>query len=126
MTHRPRKDTLGIDRYDESFLNIGDETPDFGQSSGAAEKFDAESDNVMRDLGLPHAASDTSPHVTVSIGAASLPASHNATPGQLIAAADAALYEAKRQGRNRVVASRGPQPPGEAANADTNRAHVLD
>ncbi|MFZ5875718.1 MAG: diguanylate cyclase [Nitrospirota bacterium] len=41
--------------------------------------------------------------VTVSIGVASLPGGAAATPTVLIEAADQALYEAKRQGRNRVV-----------------------
>jgi two-component system chemotaxis family response regulator WspR len=40
--------------------------------------------------------------VTVSIGVASYP-TQGATCQQLLAAADAALYEAKRQGKNRVV-----------------------
>ncbi len=41
--------------------------------------------------------------VTVSIGVASVTASRNHTPSQLIALADAALYDAKRRGRNRIV-----------------------
>jgi diguanylate cyclase (GGDEF)-like protein len=40
--------------------------------------------------------------VTVSVGVGSLDA-HVTDGTQLIAAADAALYEAKRAGRNRVV-----------------------
>jgi diguanylate cyclase (GGDEF)-like protein len=43
-------------------------------------------------------------HVTASIGAASMPASAD-TVRDLIAAADAALYEAKRAGKNRVVSA---------------------
>jgi diguanylate cyclase (GGDEF)-like protein len=44
--------------------------------------------------------------VTVSIGIASFPA-HAGTPAELIAAADAALYQAKREGRDRVARARG-------------------
>jgi diguanylate cyclase (GGDEF)-like protein len=42
--------------------------------------------------------------VTASVGAASMPASAETAP-DLIAAADAALYDAKRSGKNRVVAA---------------------
>ncbi|MBL9023998.1 MAG: GGDEF domain-containing protein [Myxococcales bacterium] len=41
--------------------------------------------------------------VTISVGVASYPTSPVETPFQLIAAADEALYEAKRCGRNRVL-----------------------
>jgi diguanylate cyclase (GGDEF)-like protein len=44
--------------------------------------------------------------VTVSIGVAEFPG-HGETAVALIAAADAALYEAKRAGRNRVVQASG-------------------
>ena len=45
--------------------------------------------------------------VTASIGAASMPGSADGAEA-LIAAADAALYEAKRAGKNRVVAPGAP------------------
>ncbi|MBI4867652.1 MAG: diguanylate cyclase [Candidatus Wallbacteria bacterium] len=44
-------------------------------------------------------------HVTISIGVASLSSGHPATKDELIKQADAALYEAKRSGRNKVVCS---------------------
>jgi len=52
--------------------------------------------------------------VTVSIGIAEYP-SHGDTPEELIASADAAMYKAKSQGRDRVIAASGgiPQPEPE-------------
>ncbi len=43
--------------------------------------------------------------VTVSIGVATVPSSHANSPEELIALADAALYRAKAEGRNRVCAA---------------------
>jgi diguanylate cyclase (GGDEF)-like protein len=41
--------------------------------------------------------------LTLSIGVAALPGSTASTPSEFIARADAALYQAKRNGRNQVV-----------------------
>ena len=56
-------------------------------------------------LGCRHG--DTAlPQVTVSVGVAAVPL-HADTPEALVGAADAALYEAKQSGRNRVCVARG-------------------
>jgi diguanylate cyclase (GGDEF)-like protein len=53
-------------------------------------------------LELPHLDNEVSRIVTISCGAASLPTGEPMTQGDLVAAADAALYHAKQTGRNRV------------------------
>jgi diguanylate cyclase (GGDEF)-like protein len=53
------------------------------------------------DLALPHGASQTAAHVTISVGVASQVGRAWPSPADLLAAADEALYEAKHQGRRR-------------------------
>ena len=54
-------------------------------------------------LGIVHGGSPVAPHVTVSIGGASLVPSALATPAALVEAAERCLDAARRGGRNRVV-----------------------
>jgi len=52
---------------------------------------------------IPHAESSAERVVTISIGVADLSSAETSTPAALLAAADAAMYRAKQQGRNRVA-----------------------
>jgi len=58
----------------------------------------------VREAGIAHPASDVAPVVTVSAGVAvALPGTEGMGPEPLIEQADAQLYRAKQQGRDRVV-----------------------
>ncbi|HCX87931.1 MAG TPA: hypothetical protein DG761_07885 [Gammaproteobacteria bacterium] len=71
-----------------------------GVAQALAERLrEAIEDECLEHAGTP----DGPPRVTVSIGVASVAASKETTPGDLVRAADACLYRAKAAGRNCVV-----------------------
>ena len=59
----------------------------------------------VRALHIPHASSSVGPHVTVSLGMASVMPTEGMDSSALIRAADALLYRAKHTGRDRYCAS---------------------
>ncbi len=63
-------------------------------------------------LAIAHAPAAARPHVTLSIGVASFDKARRNTAAALIEAADAALYAAKRAGRDRVMVDGEPAPAG--------------
>ncbi|MCS0588450.1 diguanylate cyclase domain-containing protein [Massilia norwichensis] len=58
-------------------------------------------------LDIPHAASPTNQRLTVSIGIAAMVPGEHSQPGDLVQVADALLYQAKADGRNRYRTSTG-------------------
>lgn len=85
-----------------------------GASSDAALRT-AERLRLLVELeGIPHTSSEASSVVTVSQGVVTVLPDDTLQPSAIITRADKALYEAKRQGRNRVVAEESPAR--EAAN----------
>lgn len=57
----------------------------------------------IKQLKIPHHLSQVNQYVTLSIGISSIIPHHHSAPEMLVAAADRALYEAKAQGRDRVI-----------------------
>jgi diguanylate cyclase (GGDEF)-like protein len=57
-------------------------------------------------LAIPHTGSHASSHVTLSLGVALYTPVPGSRPGVLVRVADEALYQAKDEGRNRVVLAR--------------------
>ena len=69
---------------------------------------------AVRALAIDHEASDTAAHVTISVGVATAHPVDTQTIDELLQRADAALYRAKAQGRDRVVADEDTAPPAAA------------
>lgn len=89
-------DTVG--RYGgEEFLVILPETPAQGAVMLAEEMR-----SRVEELRIEHTASQTNHHVTISLGLSSTIPTQETPAAKVIAAADRALYQAKRAGRNRV------------------------
>lgn len=57
----------------------------------------------IRSLGLAHHHSKVASHVTISLGGVSMTPSRDILPGTLIQSADERLYQAKKEGRDRLV-----------------------
>jgi len=57
----------------------------------------------IESIGIVHPSSEVSQYVTVSVGIATMIPEKNMIPVSLLEQADAALYQAKRKGRNRVI-----------------------
>jgi len=70
-------------------------------ATGVAGRLKAE----LGQMAIPHLASPTAPHLTVSMGIACMTPSEHSLPADLIQVADALLYEAKAEGRNQYRAS---------------------
>lgn len=82
----------------EEFVVLLPNTP-----SGGAQQVALNLQSRIQSLRLPHAQSKVKPYVTMSLGVASVIPRANLSPEDLISAADQALYQAKHQGRDRVV-----------------------
>jgi diguanylate cyclase (GGDEF)-like protein len=59
--------------------------------------------SAVESLGIAHKTSTVAEHVTISLGCASVIPGRESEPSLLINAADAALYQSKRSGRNRMT-----------------------
>ncbi len=58
---------------------------------------------AVETLEIPHTGSETADHVTVSLGVVTVHTTELSEPEQVVLMADAAMYQAKQQGRNQVV-----------------------
>lgn len=90
-----------VGRYGgEEFLAILPETDEIGAMIVANEILAG-----VASLCIPHPASPLGAKVTISIGVATAVAQRDVQQGNLLQDADKALYQAKQEGRNRIVAA---------------------
>ena len=82
--------------------DVGDVIMGCVLQAGAGMNVARQAIQTVLDLHIPHDASVTSSEVTVSIGVAAAPVTTGMSESTLIKAADAALYRAKADGRNRI------------------------
>ncbi len=96
----------------EEFVMVlaGTELADAGK---IAEAFRAD----VEAMGVSHAHADAGGVVTISAGVAALLPAHGLSRGGLLEAADKALYQAKRSGRNRIIVSESATPRQDHAQA---------
>ncbi len=76
-----------------------------GADARAAASVAARIQGLLRDLEIQHPDSPISPLITASLGCATVWPAEKGTPDGLIQSADRALYQAKREGRDRISVS---------------------
>ena len=84
----------------EEFVVLLPNTPSEG-----AQQIALEIQNSLMEEEIPHEKSEVSPYLTCSIGVATTVPSNESSADSLVDEADKAMYEAKKQGRNRIVVS---------------------
>lgn len=109
QSSRKRPSDLAARYGGEEFALVLPET----DSDGALHIATATQGAVAR-LSIPHRQCSTGPHVSISAGIAAIHQSEAMTAQRMIEAADKALYEAKKAGRNRVVLQDALAPTGAA------------
>lgn len=99
MANHVKRPTDLVARYGgEEFVVVLPNTPVSG-----AQQVAITLKSQLEELQLPHAQSLVKPYVTMSLGVAGVIPCLNLSLEDLIACADQALYEAKHQGRNKIV-----------------------
>jgi diguanylate cyclase (GGDEF)-like protein len=93
-------------------------------SAPNAERFAESVRLAIAGLQLPHPASPVAPVLTVSVGVATANQEGWCTREGLVAAADRALYAAKKAGRNRVCAARWEADAEAADEVETGRTRA--